>query len=51
MDGFELLKTFLEVANVGSFSRAASKLGIAKASASKHVATLEARFNVRLMNR
>jgi len=51
MDGFNLLKTFLEVANVGSFSRAACKLGISKASASKHVATLEARFNVRLMNR
>jgi DNA-binding transcriptional LysR family regulator len=51
MDGFNLLKTFLEVANVGSFSRAAGKLGISKASASKHVATLEARFNVRLMNR
>ena len=51
MDGLNLLKTFLEVANVGSFSRAASKLGISKASASKHVATLEARFNVRLMNR
>jgi len=28
MDGFNLLKTFLEVANVGSFSRAAGKLGI-----------------------
>ena len=51
MDGLNLLKTFLEVANVGSFSRAASKLGISKASASKHVAALEARFNVRLMNR
>lgn len=51
MDGFNLLKTFLEVANAGSFSRAACKLGISKASASKHVATLEARFNVRLMNR
>jgi len=51
MDGLNLLKTFLEVANVGSFSRAAGKLGISKASASKHVATLEARFNVRLMNR
>ena len=51
MDGLNLLKTFLEVANVGSFSRAAGKLGISKASASKHVATLESRFNVRLLNR
>lgn len=51
MDGLELLQTFLEVANVRSFSRAAGKLGISKASVSKHVATLEARFNVRLLNR
>lgn len=51
MDPLDPLKTFLEVANSGSFSRAAVKLGISKASASKHVATLEARFNVRLFNR
>lgn len=51
MDGLYLLKTFLEVANVGSFSRAAAILGISKASVSKHVAALEARFHVRLMNR
>jgi DNA-binding transcriptional LysR family regulator len=51
MDGLELLKTFLEVANRGSFSRAAGKLGISKASVSKHVASLESRFSVRLFNR
>ncbi|MGO4392756.1 LysR substrate-binding domain-containing protein [Variovorax sp. M-6] len=51
MDALDLLKTFLEVANLGSFSRAAGKLGISKPSASKHVASLEARFNVRLLNR
>lgn len=51
MDGLDLLKTFLEIAHAGSFSRAAGKLGISKASASKHVASLEARFNVRLLNR
>lgn len=51
MDAIDLLRTFLEVANLGSFSRAADKLGISKPSASKHVAILEARFNVRLLNR
>ena len=51
MDGFELLRTFSEVASQGSFSRAAARLGISKASVSKHVATLESRFNVRLLNR
>ena len=51
MDGLDLLKTFLEVANRGSFSRAAGKLGISKASVSKHVASLESRFSVRLFNR
>lgn len=51
MDGFEPLRTFAEVASQGSFSRAASQLGISKASVSKHVATLESRFKVRLLNR
>lgn len=51
MEGLDLLKTFLEVAKMGSFSRAAGKLGISKASVSKHVASLEGRFKVRLMNR
>lgn len=51
MDTLDLLKTFMEVSKLGSFSRAANKLGISNPSASKHVATLEARFNVRLLNR
>lgn len=51
MDGLEHLRTFLEVAHRGSFSRAAGKLGISKASVSKHVAHLESRFSVRLLNR
>lgn len=51
MDGLEQLRTFLEVAHRGSFSRAAGKLGLSKASVSKHVAHLESRFNVRLFNR
>ena len=51
MDGLDLLKTFREVAERGSFSRAASKLGMSKASVSKYVAQLETRFGVRLLNR
>lgn len=51
MDGLDHLRTFLEIAARGSFSRAAGKLGISKATVSKHVATLESRFNVRLFNR
>ena len=51
MDGLDLLKTFREVAERGSFSRAASKLGMSKASVSKYVVQLETRFGVRLLNR
>ncbi len=51
MDGLDLLKTFREVAERGSFSRAATVLGLSKASVSKYVAQLEGRFGVRLLNR
>ncbi len=51
MDSLDLIKTFNEVAAKGSFSLAAKKLGISKATASKYVAELESRFGVRLLNR
>jgi DNA-binding transcriptional LysR family regulator len=51
MDGLDLLKAFREVAERGSFSRAATVLGMSKANVSKYVAQLEARFGVRLLNR
>lgn len=51
MDGLDLLKTFREVAARGSFSRAATVLGMSKANVSKYVAQLEKRFGVRLLNR
>ncbi|OUM04166.1 LysR family transcriptional regulator [Variovorax sp. JS1663] len=51
MDGLDLLKAFREVAERGSFSRAARVLGTSKATVSKYVAQLEERFGVRLLNR
>jgi DNA-binding transcriptional LysR family regulator len=51
MDSLDLLKTFREVAAYGSFSRAASRLDMSKATVSKYVAELESRFGVRLLNR
>jgi DNA-binding transcriptional LysR family regulator len=51
MDGLELIKTFREVALRRSFSRAAVSLGMSKGTVSKHVAELEERTGVRLLNR
>ncbi|VTU39916.1 D-malate degradation protein R [Variovorax sp. PBS-H4] len=51
MDSLDLLKTFREVAAYGSFSRAATRLDMSKATVSKYVAELESRFGVRLLNR
>ena len=51
MDSLELIRAFREVATQGNFSRAAARLGISKATASKYVAELETRFGVRLLNR
>ena len=51
MDSLDLLEAFREVAERGSFSRAAKVLGTSKATVSKYVAQLEERFGVRLLNR
>ncbi|WP_295527144.1 LysR family transcriptional regulator [uncultured Pseudacidovorax sp.] len=51
MDSLDLIRTFREVAMQGSFSKAAKRLGLSKATASKYVAELETRFGVRLLNR
>jgi DNA-binding transcriptional LysR family regulator len=51
MDSLDLIKTFVEVAAQGNFSRAAKRLDMSKASVSKYVAELETRFGVRLLNR
>ena len=42
---------FTQVVDHGGFARAARALGIPKSRLSRHVMALEARFNVRLMNR
>lgn len=51
MDSLDLIRTFREVASQGSFSRAAIRLGVSKATASKYIAELETRLGVRLLNR
>lgn len=51
MDTLELIRTFREVAQRGSFSMAARHLDVSKANVSKYVAELETRLGVRLLNR
>lgn len=51
MDGLNLIKTFREVALRRSFSRAATSLGLSKATVSRYVVELEERTGVRLLNR
>lgn len=51
MDSLDLLRIFKEVAQLGSFSRAAEQLGLSKATVSKSVAALERRFGVGLLHR
>lgn len=51
MDTLELIRTFREVAQRGSFSMAAKTLDVSKANVSKYVAALEARLGTRLLNR
>ncbi|MEO7400991.1 MAG: LysR substrate-binding domain-containing protein [Polaromonas sp.] len=51
MDTLDLIRTFREVATRGGFSRAARTLDASRANVSKHVAELETRLGVRLLNR
>ncbi|WP_051237579.1 LysR family transcriptional regulator [Ottowia thiooxydans] len=51
MDRLACLQVFLEVANAGSFARAAMKLSVAKSTVTKQVAWLEATMGAQLLNR
>ena len=51
MDQFKEIEAFVAVAQLGSFVKAADKLGLSKAMVSRHVSELEARLGVRLMQR
>lgn len=51
MDQFKEMEAFVAVAQLGSFVKAADKLGLSKAMVSRHVSELEARLGVRLMQR
>ena len=51
MDRLRCIEVFIEVARDGSFTGAARRLGISKASATKHVAWLERSLGAKLLNR
>ncbi|HWU98421.1 MAG TPA: LysR family transcriptional regulator [Oxalicibacterium sp.] len=51
MNKIELLRTFVRVAEAGSFTQAAASLGLQKASVSEHVRTLENLVGARLLHR
>jgi DNA-binding transcriptional LysR family regulator len=51
MDRIQSLRVFLRVVDLGSFSKAASDLGIGQPSATKLVSQLEARLGSRLLHR
>lgn len=51
MDTLETLRSFLRVAELGSFTRAADSLGLPKASVSTAVQRLEARLGTQLLHR
>src|SRR5262245_1327497 len=51
MDRFRLVESFVQVAHVGSFTKAAMQLGLSRALISRRIMDLEARLGVRLLNR
>jgi DNA-binding transcriptional LysR family regulator len=51
MDKLRSIQVFLAVADVGSFSHAARRLGMSRAAASKHVQHLEAQLGIKLLMR
>lgn len=51
MNKLELMKTFVRVTELSSFTQAAASLGLPKASVSEHVRDLELLLGARLLNR
>ncbi len=51
MDRFRAMETFVKVAKLGSFMRAATELRISRPSVSLHIQQLEQHVGVRLINR
>nr|WP_255763129.1 MULTISPECIES: LysR family transcriptional regulator [unclassified Mycetohabitans] len=51
VDRFTSIRVFREVAEAGSFVKAAERLNISTAMTSKHIASLERELHVRLLNR
>lgn len=51
MDRLAEMEAFVQVVDQGGFTDAARKLGISKSAVSKHIAALENRLAVRLLNR
>jgi DNA-binding transcriptional LysR family regulator len=51
MDRFQAVRLFIRVVDLGSFSKAASELGLGQPSATKQVAQLEAKLGSRLLHR
>ncbi len=51
MDRFRTMESFVRVVRAGSFTIAASQLGLSRALVSRHVGDLEARLGARLLNR
>lgn len=51
MDRLAEMEAFVQVVDHGGFTEAGRKMGVSKSAVSKHVAALEARLTVRLLNR
>ncbi len=51
MDRFLALSVFAKVVELGSFARAAERLGMSSSAVSRHVAELESHLSARLLNR
>ena len=51
MDRFAIMKSFVSVAETGSFASAATGLALSRALVSRHVAELEVQLGTRLLNR